>query len=628
MRKALFSCVVLLFAVGARAQTQNAPEILGKVAAVYAGCSSYYDDATVITVPIIGGQSGGQSQFQIRTTFVRPRSFRIILLPLNRQGRDRDIAWIVWKNGEEIASWPPTGRTNREGPFEASLARMSPMSGGSSLLVPPLLLPNIFRNSDLLALIIDPKVMGEEKVDGRLTFRIEGTLAGLPIKLWIDRTDYLILKTSLRIGFGSRQIESTIQYKPKLNSEIRPDDLAFKPPRNMTPQAAEIAAPISSPTTPPVLAPRLRAFGSSLTRNRPEEAINSSNRASGDDDVVRIDTDLVVSAVLVVDPQGKIVNGLTAKDFVVKEDNNLQEVASFSLGDSKDSPRSIVLIIDYSASQLPYIRTSIEAAKTLVDKLNPKDRMALVTDDVKLLADFTSDKELLKAKLESLKSRALSGEVGASIQYDALMATLNELFNNEDVRPIIIFQTDGDQLESLKGGTLMNVFAPPRKYGLQDVLNATERVHATVYSVISGVKFAGVPETELTNRARMDWVNRQAASVELRRVRNLPAPPTRVAEGPGDEVLQRLASQWLRRHAALEAVAKFTGAWAEFLEQPDQADEIYTRVLSDIDRRYVVGYYPTNRLRDGKRRKVSIEVRDHPEYQVWGQKAYFARKEQ
>ena len=43
------------------------------------------------------------------------------------------------------------------------------------------------------------------------------------------------------------------------------------------------------------------------------------------------------------------------------------------------------------------------------------------------------------------------------------------------------------------------------------------------------------------------------------------------------------------------------------------------------DRRYIIGYYPTNRTRDGKRRKVSIEVRGHPEYVVWGKKAYFAR---
>ena len=155
-----------------------------------------------------------------------------------------------------------------------------------------------------------------------------------------------------------------------------------------------------------VLAPRRQNFGSSLALSPSERARRAEKRAADEDDVVRVDTDLVVAAVLVLDGEGKIVTGLSREDFVVKEDDGLQEVASVSLGDSKDVPRSIVLIIDYSGSQLPYIETSIEAAKMLVDKLNPKDRMAVVTDDVKLLVDFTSDKDLLKTRLESLKQSA------------------------------------------------------------------------------------------------------------------------------------------------------------------------------------------------------------------------------
>ena len=263
----------------------------------------------------------------------------------------------------------------------------------------------------------------------------------------------------------------------------------------------------------------------------------------------------------------------------------------------------------------------------LVDKLNPKDRMAVVTDDVNLLVDFTNDKDLLKSRLDGLRQRALSGALGASDQYDALMATLAELFDVEDVRPIVIFQTDGDQLESLKGGTPQpyNLLSLPRKHDLADILVATEKSRATVYSVISGVRFFGVPEADLLKRAKADWVNRVKAS------RQLSGTSTSSSEAdsrmPSDAVLYEMANGWVRRHTALAAVAKFTGAWAEFLEQPGQANEIYNRILTDIDRRYVLGYYPTNRARDGKRRKVQIEIRNHPEYVIWGQKTYFAREE-
>jgi VWFA-related protein len=622
MRKIFFSSLVLLLlsaGVHPQAQTQSAVEILRKVAAVYAGCRTYSDEASVS----LGLPPGRSTSF--RTNFVRPRSLAFEFW-LNPQMRDRTNAWVVWKNGDEIKAWGSPGMTDRDVPLDTALLRVSSMTGGGSLIVPQLLLPNDFRSADLVSLIAQTAVVaGEEKIDGRKTFRIEGRLWGQPVKFWIDQTEFLILKTSRTLVLGNRTVESVVQYKPKLDSKIPPESFVFSPPVIIA-NKDESKLPARTSADPPSLAPRLREFGSSLKRERRDHLPNLASRRAEDDDVVRVDTDLVVSAVLVIDKEGKIVTGLKKEDFIVKEDEALQEVATLSLGNSKDLPRSIVLIIDYSGSQLPYIRTSIESAKMLVDKLNPKDRMAVVTDDVRLLVDFTSDKELLKTKLESLKTRALSGVLGASDQYDALMASLSELFNNEDLRPIIIFQTDGDELDSLKGSMPINPFALPRKYGLEDIFAATERTRVTIYSVISGVQFAGAPESELPKRAKLDWLNRQEAGLELARVRNAQGPRS-VASAPSDETLQRYASQWQRRQTALVGVARFSGAWAEFLERPEQADEIYTRVLTDIDRRYVLGYYPTNRARDGKRRKVRVEVRNHPEYMVLGQKSYFARAE-
>ena len=77
---------------------------------------------------------------------------------------------------------------------------------------------------------------------------------------------------------------------------------------------------------------------------------------------------MVVSDVLVVDPQGRSVEGLRTQDFIVKEDDQPQEIGSLSLGNSDQVTRSIALVIDYSNSQLPYVITSVDAA---VDGLEP-----------------------------------------------------------------------------------------------------------------------------------------------------------------------------------------------------------------------------------------------------------------
>ena len=615
MRQLLFTCLLIFSGTAVQAQQPAAPEILKHSAAVYSGCRTYSDEGTA-SFKFIGmsfGEVSMQTHFQ--TAFVGPERFRFEVDGPGRMG-----TWIVWANGDDIRTSAPSGSLfDRFNSLDAALLQLGFTSAGSSLTVPQLLMSRYLRADDLLSLISNPKLTGEEKVDGHKAFLIEATIWNEPIKIWIDREQYLILKISRKTTLSIRSQEITIQYKPRVNAEIAPERL-------VAPPAPVVATGnVAAASLPSIARPNLRRFGSSLLAG-PSANEKDGGRPSGDDDVVRVDTDLVVASVLVVDPAGKIINDLTKDDFVVKEDDKQQAVASLSRGDSKEVPRSIVLIIDYSGSQLPYIRTSIESAKTLVDKLNPKDRMAIVTDDVKLIADFTSDKQLLKSQLEKLKASALAGYVGASDQFDAMMATLNELFDSEDIRPIVIFQTDGDELENLKGNLPTTPFWLPRKFSFEDILAAVEKTKVTIYPVISGMRYAGVPDAELSDRAARDWDNRQKASLEMLRARNLPLPKLRQdASNASPEFLWNYATQWRTRQMAMVQMARLTGAWPEFLEQPEQADEIYTRILTDIDRRYIIGYYPTNRTRDGKRRKITVEVRDHPEYLVWGQKSYFAR---
>ena len=342
--------------------------------------------------------------------------------------------------------------------------------------------------------------------------------------------------------------------------------------------------------------PRLRDFGSSLKKHTKtnQDGAAAGRRPDGGtaDEVVRVETDLVVSDVMVVDSKGNAIEGFERGDFVVTEDGIPQEIRMFSLGDAPGIPRSIVLIIDYSSSQLPYIKTSIDAAKVLVDKLGPKDKMALVTDDLKLLVDFTQDKTLLKDSLESLKERALSKKYGKSLQYSALMATLNEMFSAEDIRPIVIFQTDGDQLRFLRG------------FSYRDVEALVEKSRATIYAIIPN-SLIGLTEKERFQRY-VEWRSFTGLfSVSI-------------------DLLRELSNQQLREHVSVGKLAKLSGGWPDSLDRPDQANEVYERIFADINNRYVIGYYPANKKHDGKRRAVKIEVRGHPEYIVWGRKTYFA----
>lgn len=376
-----------------------------------------------------------------------------------------------------------------------------------------------------------------------------------------------------------------------------------------------------SPTTEK---PKLKKFGSSLNRIKWDKVRQSgieleSSKNDSSEDVVRINTDLVVSDVMVHDRNGLVIRGLTADDFVLREDGQEQSITHFSLGSDVTVPRSIVLIMDYSGSLRSYIDLTVNAAKTLVDKLGPKDRMAIVTANVELPVDFTADKTKLKKGLESLKVYAQLYPTH-SRQFSALLATARELFDEEDIRPIIIFQTDGDQRSALQPrDPSASIPASLRQeFSLADVYAATERSRATVYTVIPGLQLIGLPEANQFERAKIDLYRFM------------------ISNGYGGDYAsrqpwhpsQKQVELWLKQrtkdHTAVAQVAELTGGFTNYLEQPEQAATIYDHILRDINDRYVIGYYPTNKLRDGKRRQVLIEIRNHPEYEVMGRRSYIA----
>lgn len=350
------------------------------------------------------------------------------------------------------------------------------------------------------------------------------------------------------------------------------------------------------------------------------------------EEVVRVDTTLIACDVMVMDKDGRPVKGLAQSDFMVAEDEEPQIISTFGMGDDVGRQRSIVLIIDYSSSMLPYLITSIDAAKTLVDSLAAEDRMAIVTDDVETLIDFTQDKAKLKSKLDDLKRKATAkGKLGRSEQYSALMETLKKMTSRETLRPIIIFQTDGDELSLLKPSDAdsappwSSYFRPPirREFSMADVLASAQKARVTLYSVIPGVKFTGFPPDQRVERAKV------MTERNITALNRLGSP---MAEAVNFFLKKKLTPEQVRRtselhlyqQTALEGVAKVTGGWADYLEKPDEAASVYARIFKDINQRYIIGYQPTNKERDGSLRKIHIEVKGHPDYVVWGRKSYYA----
>jgi VWFA-related protein len=424
------------------------------------------------------------------------------------------------------------------------------------------------------------------------------------------------------------------------------------------------------PQAPPREKPKLKDFGSSLEKLKwdaqKNQTVNSGQPGSNgtsDDDVVRIETSLVVSDVLVTDRQGRPQRDLKPTDFVITEDDVPQQLGHFALADNVNLARSIVLVIDYSRSQFPYIADSIEAAKILVDKLRPNDQMAIVTDDIELLAGFTSDKRALKRALDSLieKNRGNKGllgigkkqpQFGRSSQFSALMATLNEAFDDEDQSPVIVFQTDGDEIEYLRNSAIVHEVpaglspelraevqeeieykkklqrANVTEFSLDDVYRSVERSRATIYTIVPRTRLIGLTEDEQIRRLTAEderGVATWSAATSSEKLQNIfQARQEQRRKKLTREIWQARLDHELKVQQALVQLAELSGGWAEFLEIRSQASEIYNRIVQDLNQRYLIGYYPTNKDHDGKRRRISITVKGHPDYVITGRTSYYA----
>ncbi|HXG84844.1 MAG TPA: VWA domain-containing protein [Pyrinomonadaceae bacterium] len=375
---------------------------------------------------------------------------------------------------------------------------------------------------------------------------------------------------------------------------------------------------------------------------------NQKKNIPADEETIRVNTDLVVSDVLVVNEKGNPVIGLNQSDFTVKEDAKPQKIELFSFGESASLPRSIVLIFFNGKYSRYDTENSLHAAKSLVDKLAPQDKMAIATCDLKLVTDFTTDKNLLKKTLNTLSVKS-QGNPSVNRDYGTLMAVLGEMFDEKDVRPIVIFQAFGGELWHLKETDLLKLpegapsnlelqqrvnekvgkrafgkesikevreLYPERGYGFRDVLDRIEKSRATIYSIIPDMRFVGLPREEQLKRGRIsveEWMRRAVRTTDLLRINRV------AVESQEDEADGRIISQ-----SGMMQIAALSGGLTNFIEQPKDAEKVYNDIFTIINNRYTVGYYSPSEQRDGKPRSVKIEVRGHPEYKIIGRNSYVA----
>jgi len=156
-----------------------------------------------------------------------------------------------------------------------------------------------------------------------------------------------------------------------------------------------------------------------------------------DDDVVRVNSDLVVLNATVVDKQGQFVSGLNRSDFRVFEDGKEQKVSSFS---AEETPFAAAIVIDSSGSMDTRMTLARGAAITFLEGLRDEDVAAVYSFDNKVerWQDFSPGRDLPPRVF------GLHGK-GMTVLNDAVLRAADDVAQRTEKRHAIVVLSDGGE---------------------------------------------------------------------------------------------------------------------------------------------------------------------------------------
>ncbi|MFL6254148.1 MAG: VWA domain-containing protein [Pyrinomonadaceae bacterium] len=346
----------------------------------------------------------------------------------------------------------------------------------------------------------------------------------------------------------------------------------------------------------------------------------SAGEEVDEDDVVRIETQLVSVPAVVTDRAGRPLTGLKAADFQIFEDGRPQKIANFS---TTEAPFEVALLLDTSGSTREDVGLIRAAARAFVEALRPGDRVAILAFNTKkegsdslatveLKSPLTDDRDLLQEAVESI------GASNGTPFYDSLSKVAKEVFRDRPTeqtrgRRALVALTDGVDSTS--------------ESGFEEARESLKRAGVVSYFVL--VNTEDYVEDRLMQDCEDDGALR-LSNTQLQRYRRVIAP------GAAAEDFSNFCrmGQFERMHASrtlyqmaraeMSSLARESGGKTFAAADLRDARRAFRQVAEDIGTQYSIGYYSTNTARDGSFRKINVQVRTVKDAQVRAREGYQA----
>ena len=280
-----------------------------------------------------------------------------------------------------------------------------------------------------------------------------------------------------------------------------------------------------------------------------------------EDDIIKVDTELVNLNVRVVDRNNRSIASLQQNEFKIFEDGVEQQIEFFSKG---EVPTNYSLVIDNSNSLRSQLEKVIEAGKILINTNRPDDETSIIrfvsSDKIEILQDFTPKKDDLDYALENLFT-----EGGQTAIIDAVYLAAERVDNyekardsNDRKRRALILISDGEDRNSF--------------YSEQQLFKLLRESDVQIF-VIGFVN-------ELDDDSGLF---------------------SKSVRGKAKNLLERLATE--------------TGGKSYFPGNVNELNTIARDIATELRTQYSIGYVPTNDKKDGSFRNIKVVVADGPNKQ-------------
>jgi Ca-activated chloride channel homolog len=351
---------------------------------------------------------------------------------------------------------------------------------------------------------------------------------------------------------------------------------------------------------------------------------------SDDDEVIKVDTNLVSIPVKVVDRNNRFISGLKQEDFQVFEDGKLQQIDYFG---NLEEPFTVALVLDMSPSTVFKTSEIQNAAIAFTAQLRPNDKVMVISFDAEVhpLCNPTKDRNVLRNAI-----RSTSVQQGTSL-YEAIDYTMEKLKTAQGRKAIILF-TDGVDTTS-------------RKINLEDNLRRADESEALIfpiqYDTYSNVQQQSqqplpIPGTKVPTNGggqpaklpfpfpapRQNNPPRPRTNDPYPTGTNDPFPngnqtPTRIPSTNGTS-----AEEYDRADKFLQELATRSGGRINQASDRANMALAFSRIADELRQFYSIGFYPQNEQDTGRKRRLKVKVnrekvsvRTRDSYTIGGKKS-------